>query len=486
MNGSTTPTTLYRFRSIDALLDKYHELEEGTIYFASPEELNDPMEGIRDIVWSGDKIVWTNFFKHYIYCFHQGVLQSILGGDSEEMSAQDIPILGIWDQLTPQAQRLFDDIWDRFLNLPNIPEIIEALSNSSHKIRDRELRYYLRLMHHSLLNEIIESYIAHNILPESEKPKPIKERLVQVFFKEILTFMILNEEAKTEQEIQVELLNIEAMENNNIIFWHQNNFAVPEILLKNCQLAFYDFPSTYLEEIGRLLWPNWYTTCFANTCHNSSLWGHYGDKHKGICLIFEPVKTEKGHSSLNLSQGAGTNGKAIPFFAINYVDKPSKVDFFSFISSLPGDVIKRLWYTDDKGNISECFPSDRDSWLKRYWDSFYRDITIKTKDWEYEQEYRLILQDNFGQLDEADKRKLSYDFNSLKGIIFGINTSYEDKSRIVEIILNKCKKYNRTDFKFYQAYYSPENGDIRKYEIYSRRSRALLRLTQKITDKMGY
>ena len=54
---------VYRFRSMEYLLgDKYQELERKTIYFASPDQLNDPMEGFRDIVWSGDKIVWTNFF----------------------------------------------------------------------------------------------------------------------------------------------------------------------------------------------------------------------------------------------------------------------------------------------------------------------------------------------------------------------------------------------------------------------------------------
>ena len=57
----------FRFRSMKYLLDKkYQELEKQTIYFASPEELNDPMEGFRDIVWSGDKIVWTNFIKNYV------------------------------------------------------------------------------------------------------------------------------------------------------------------------------------------------------------------------------------------------------------------------------------------------------------------------------------------------------------------------------------------------------------------------------------
>ena len=55
---------VYRFRSMKYLLnDEYQELKNRTIYFASPEQLNDPMEGLRDIVWRGDKIVWTNFFQ---------------------------------------------------------------------------------------------------------------------------------------------------------------------------------------------------------------------------------------------------------------------------------------------------------------------------------------------------------------------------------------------------------------------------------------
>ena len=43
---------VYRFRSMKRLLeDKYQELKKQEIYFASPEQLNDPMEGLRDIFW---------------------------------------------------------------------------------------------------------------------------------------------------------------------------------------------------------------------------------------------------------------------------------------------------------------------------------------------------------------------------------------------------------------------------------------------------
>ena len=50
-------TKFYRFRSIKKFLAPcFHELERQTAFFASLDDLNDPMEGFRDLVWSGDHI----------------------------------------------------------------------------------------------------------------------------------------------------------------------------------------------------------------------------------------------------------------------------------------------------------------------------------------------------------------------------------------------------------------------------------------------
>jgi hypothetical protein len=62
---------LYRFRSTDAVLDAYEELVKQEIYFSSPEELNDPMEGYKDVFWAGDRIVWRNLLRHYLLCLLQ-------------------------------------------------------------------------------------------------------------------------------------------------------------------------------------------------------------------------------------------------------------------------------------------------------------------------------------------------------------------------------------------------------------------------------
>ena len=176
-----------------------------------------------------------------------------------------------------------------------------------------------------------------------------------------------------------------------------------------------------------------------------------------------------------MHHGAGQGVKTIQFYEINYVDKPSEIDFFRSIGVVPLDELIRLWYADEEGNISECAAhihrgDDMDTvnivtWALNYRNNFRRAITTKTKDWEYEQECRLILEDGSDEFEEENHRALTYNFNSLKGIIFGINTTDEDRLRIIEILQRKCKENSRTDFKFFQAFYSPEDGNIHKAEI---------------------
>lgn len=57
---------MYRFRTVDNLIGDFQELEKQQIYFAHPEQLNDPMEGMRRYYWQGDEIIWRNLLKHFI------------------------------------------------------------------------------------------------------------------------------------------------------------------------------------------------------------------------------------------------------------------------------------------------------------------------------------------------------------------------------------------------------------------------------------
>ena len=213
---------------------------------------------------------------------------------------------------------------------------------------------------------------------------------------------------------------------------------------------FSEFPTMYVERLEGLLWPKWYTACFTTSYHNSSLWGHYADGHKGVCLIFRAAETERPD-------------RKVHFHVANYVDRLPEVDFFRSIGAagtVPLNLVRKLWYTDENGTISECAPQGHENaWKQTLWERFIRPVTTKTKDWQYENECRTIA------IDCENDPIRSYNFGLLKGIIFGTRTSDEDKRAIIEIVKRKCEEHNRTDFQLLQAYYSHGDGDIRAEKI---------------------
>lgn len=472
MNAPTPPNLLYRFRSIEYLLgDEYQELEKQTIYFASPEELNDPMEGLRDIVWCGDKIVWTNFLKHYIYSLVVCYFLYTITRESEDFDVDKIPIPARWDQPpNPTIERLFNDIWHQFLELPKIPEIIESLGNLDRKIGYGAIELLLFTIQSIFMVENKELYFQHANIPESEMQQLTEGLLpAQEWSNQILALLSDISESDPRQIDWVIANRMNTQRLNHLLDFSNSSVQPPKnVLLKNGLLMMLDFPKTYLNEIEKLLWPNWYAACFMKNHHNSSVWSHYGDRHRGACMIFEAAKTPES-IFLKLSRVKDKSEKTMPFYEVSYADKPGEVDFFRSIGRLSVSELIKLWYTDSENNRSECAShiqpdgNKKEDWQEIYWQNFYRDITTKTKDWVHEQEWRLILgkEIRWRIVHRKKNRTLIYDFNSLKGIIFGVKTSDEHKLRIIDIIQKKCKEHNRNDFKFYQAYYSQETGDIR-------------------------
>jgi hypothetical protein len=89
-NG-TAVSHLYRFRSIKNLLDR-DELENQEIFLAHPDAMNDPTEGIKDVFWQGDKIVWENLFKHYLVCLNTAWALLSVCGENHSFDWKNIPI----------------------------------------------------------------------------------------------------------------------------------------------------------------------------------------------------------------------------------------------------------------------------------------------------------------------------------------------------------------------------------------------------------
>lgn len=468
--------SFYRFRSTKNLLGRYNELEEQTIYFAPPEQLNDPMEGYRDIFWSGDLIAWKNLFSHYIFCLEGLCSLYLVAGEGRKLNANDIPIFGSTDHYpTDLYKKLFSKIKKRFLDTNEISSLLNSIAQRSTPVRKAEITFYFNCIHLPALKIINDVYIEENLTQETNR---ISEDCFSII-RDILSEDLIRgvEKLITDGEIDEVAINNLFMARNHIseqMHLIGKYSDVPSGDISNKTLIISEFASTYLSRLEDIVFPKWYTSCFMSECKNSSVWGHYGDNHSGMCLIFEPVSlNHKSFIKLNELSGVGSSGPfhgklSMEFHPVNYKDGFLAIDFFTSIGSLPIPVLNKMWYMDDEGNTSICahkMNTDEHAWRSSYWANFIKGLTVKSKDWEYENEYRLILHSSLIDFSEKDARKLTYDFSSLKGIIFGINTKEEDKIKTIQIIKGKCKKHSRTDFKFYQAYYCSSENCIKSIEM---------------------
>lgn len=468
-------TELYRFRTTERLIkdsEDCKELEKQTIYFANSEELNDPMEGFRNIFWQGDHIVWTNLFRHYLYCLHMTSSLVRIAGDSEKIESYDIPVMSyLGQEPNPRFSELFEDICDGVFEKTKLHVFIAKLVNTERKIRHDEILFYLSSLHLIALAEIQNAWIDYGLTSNVEKwdefgnafkhAHEILDLLPQVEEEGFVDYMM-----KISSGIWQDCLL-------KYLLKYLDRTKSGGSLESNQMFLISDFPKSYLIQLERVLYPSWYAACFTRDYGNSSMWANYGDGHKGICLIFES-ETHDGANSLTLNAvtGYSNHGKMwgprrMEFHDVKYGEKYGEIDFFRSIGMFPAGKLTEVWYSDKNGNLSECashFETNTEAWREAYWERFYPALSVKTLDWEYEQETRLVLNGLLGDLDE-DSRALTYDFSSLKGIIFGTRTPDTEKLKIIEILSKKCHENDRNEFELFQAYYCHESGRIQKYRL---------------------
>jgi hypothetical protein len=468
---------LYRFRSIESLLGERRELENQEIYFAPPEALNDPMEGLRDIFWQGDTIVWKNLIRHYLLCLDRACTLLTLCGEEQPFGWDQVLILN-WDNisLTPHHKALQDEIRAAFFGEEAVHSYIEELASRATPIRRNELAVHLRYLHLFAITTIYGCYERHNLVPkEMLKPELHEDfREALAVAKAAIGHIKRLEVEHPESGDAIDaFFTAHCHMNDQLAFIRGYNGEIDTTKV-NKNFVFLTFCDDYVKQIEKLIYPDWYTACFMADCQNSSVWGSYGVSHTGACLIFK-VSEIYGRPFIRLNRMNGYSGSGPlhgevehEFLRIGYGEKPVPIDFFKSLGRLSVSVLQKYWYSDDDGNQSACgdgiFKSEEE-WRNAYWRDFYSGISSKLNDWSYEQEYRLILAASFLDFSDPKLRKAKYDFNDLTGIIFGIRTPEKDKLAVCKIIEEKCRKDGRTDFKFYQASYSREKGTIERSEM---------------------
>lgn len=474
------PKLFYRFRSIERLLGESKELENQSIYFAHSSQLNDPMEGYRDLFWSGDEIIWRNLFRHYLLCLDRLVVLCLIVGEEHNLSPRDLPVSGSEkDFPTMKYAQLFGDIKNAFFKLDSIEYFIKGIVGRTTPIRRDELKFYLKAIHPTALKVVFDHYIDKGLSPESNRIdydlSTLRDRVVKNNFFEHMEKAFTGASRKGEKISRLFDSHSHIGDQVRLLAKYDSDSNAPT---PNKEMLFMNFPNVYIERLEALVYPEWYTACFLLEPNNSSVWGHYGDNHTGVCLVFraEGSTDDKFLTLTGITgwQGRREGSKATygdlkhKFYEINYVDGAGEIDFFRSLGRLPMPTINSMWYCNELGKTSICSKDlykSEDKWREEYWDDFYRDITKKSDDWKYENEYRLILSSMISDLSDPESRTQNYNFSSLDGIIFGIRTKEEDKLRILKIVNEKCAQSNRDDFRFHQAYYSHENRCIECYEL---------------------
>lgn len=449
---------LYKFRSNYEFLKE--ELQEEYLYFAEPSELNDPLEGFIKLYWKGDLVLWKNLLKHYLYTLENTVVQIAIDGKIIE---NELPIF--FDEghfPTNQYKSLFEEIRNAFFEEETIKDFLVYLEKVKHRIYEKELISYLKFIHFIALNCVIRKFEERSLInwnfPISNQNHGIFKQFVQ----------LIPEIEKTQKEVLPFIFQVVNSVTSNMNFEIKNDFKIQDNY-ENKTLLLIDFVDLYVQQLKNIIFYSPCVTCFMESYKSPAVWGYYANSHKGICLIFDDDKEDSTEIHFDLSgNGIGINTTTQK---VNYRKKLKEVDFFRMIGRISLYGLDNFWLTDWDGNRSKYSRINENiltsEWHKKYVKSMMDSYTTKLTSWKHEKEHRIVLEKELLSMtkDDPNSKKISYDFNLLKGIIFGLKTPESEKMEIIELIQNKCKESNRKDFKFYQAEYDEFKGEISVSEI---------------------
>ncbi len=465
---------LYRLRSTEYLLDKFEELRNQTIYLSSPQELNDPLEGYKDVIWDGDAVLWRNLFRHYILCLFHTMSHSLISiGAHKAFYRPKIRVSQSTDDLPhTRLKELCDQACRVFFAKPLTNEVLNHLIALQQPVRRDGILFLLTIVHTHALEATISVFQEEGLLAASELTVDTN-KFLNLLRTMSSTLPVL---AAQSQRSLADLHDFASSSHNQMLkeiyIIHQLNkhLNTNDDPYSQAQDYFsFEFPSDYVEStIETLIHAPWYTACFTLNPTNASMWGKYGDDHRGAALKFKMPETDLPSMRLHHSPNSANTVPSVQEFAlrirpVQYSEAPPTINFFEHLSQFSRRTLGRHWLSDENGQRSSkaaAYFDDINKWRNQSYDLFYKCATTKTADWAYEQEHRIVLLDLFWEKNEKTERVLRYDFSDLVGVVFGIRTARRDMLRIISTITEKCRELERREFEFWQASYSRASGKI--------------------------
>lgn len=446
----------FRYRSISSL-KKYNELQNLDIYFASPEELNDPLEKDLNVIWKGDEIAFRGLFKHYLYVLSHLYYDVQFINPTKKIDVEHLDVFVSEVALKdPEMSVMFWDIYKEFFDSKIINTFPSRMADSGKKFTADEIVCLFRAIHlyaYMVVSSKIQKHFT-NRDPLQEKEYNDTYQWVKNWreYSKIINYL----GNLAEPQDVISLINSLISQQEQYKNYTNKMFADKDTF--NINVLSFDFPELYVRQITKLIYVNWYIACFSTSFRNEPMWSHYADQENGICLCFK-ANIKNNESFLPLS-GLGSDDETMHEYKlapVKYLDLPPEINFFTSLGGLPFSVIKKFMLCDyDSASFSSCLKAYEDAnWRITYADKFQESVCTKNKNWSYEQEYRLFYLDVLGRMSSTPLKRVGhYIFDSLEGIIFGRRVASEDKRHIIEIVRQHCKMRNRSQFYFFELYYS--------------------------------
>jgi hypothetical protein len=460
---------LYRFRPLTRVLDD-GELENQEMYLSSPEELNDPMEGLKDVVWRGDEVLWRNLMRHYMICLTWSLAHARVGGEQDAASAGIAARLTDASLPTDEIRAVCAEAYEAFVASTSVDVLFQFLGRERVPLRRQALHAILVSVHLMACECLSRTFENHGLQKPSAWRLPLE--VAEAVRNMWTALMNMSREGTDAALVDAIFAAAGEVKFQADLLHHYNQWAehaAPGDLAGRFLL--FDFSWRYLDAIvNELLHPRWYAVCFAGRCNNAAMWSAYADGHRGVALKFRAAESNEGltiplQAVLGTSTTpAGTqevaNAVHARLYQVRYTEGPLTWDFFTQLGQLSRKDLA-FWHQGQDGQVSAIAVESEvgsDAWRARYWDRCRESVTVKLQDWAHEQEHRLVLWDMLGTVER--NRMARYDFGSLCGVVFGMRTPTEEKLRIMRILQAKCAAAKRDDFELFQADYSPKSNRI--------------------------
>ena len=398
---------IYRFRSAKALLDDnienggFQELEKQTIYFAEPHSLNDPMEGVTDAFWDGDKVLWDNLFRHYALALIWYAGQWIIFNSKEIDQAKVSAGLTELNLPSDEFRKIYYEFRDEFCAEIKSSELSIILGLRTVPLKRERLKSLLFLAHNTALKHLFRVFKKYKLY---ENEIPFKVNNDEALKITVLGWEDISRSPQPTDMPVSDLLELLASIQNNTsqqlelgMLSRANDYQSSKKIIA----LMAKFPSMYVDAFLRdLNFPPWRVACFSGSCVNSSMWGMYGDEHRGAALVFRTEKNNLGES-FHVKGVVGSSPLGIPLkvHSVDYRNRPPSLDCFLEIGVLPLEQLKHCWMADkESGDVSARLQEiieDHEAWVKKHWEKAYARAAWKHPDWKHEHEKRLIISSPF-------------------------------------------------------------------------------------------